>query len=89
MFYLVGLVCNGGRRFTRMNPPPGSSRVFEIGSEFFQMPAGFLSDKSRAGFGLIARAGRPVHAGGFSMMEEDWALRDANSLAAPIALKKN
>src|ERR1700716_4220225 len=21
MFYLVGLVCNGGRRFTRMNPP--------------------------------------------------------------------
>jgi len=51
--------------FTRMNPPPGSSRVFEIGSEFFQMPAGFLSEKFRAGFGLIARAARPVHAGGF------------------------
>jgi hypothetical protein len=48
-----------------MNPPPGSSRVFEIGSEFFQMPAGFLSDKFRAGFGLIARAAGPVHAGGF------------------------
>jgi hypothetical protein len=27
MFYLVGLVCNGGRRFTRMNLPPGSSRA--------------------------------------------------------------
>jgi hypothetical protein len=73
-----------------MNPPPGSSRVFEIGSEFFQMQAGFLSDKSRAGFGLIARAARPVHAGGLSMMEDDClALRDVNSLAAPIALKKN
>jgi len=35
----------------------------------------------------------PVHAGGLSMMEDDcWsieALRDVNSLAASIALKKN
>jgi hypothetical protein len=69
-------------------------RVFEIGSEFFRA---FCQIKYRAGFGLIARAARPVHAGGFSMhadvfsmMEDDCeALRDVNCLAAPIALKKN
>jgi hypothetical protein len=30
MFYLVGLVCNGGRKFTRMNPPPVIAGCFRF-----------------------------------------------------------
>jgi len=55
MVYLVGLVCNGGRRFTRMNPPPGSSRVLEIGRQQSWGAIQSLTGCSRATIAKIAK----------------------------------
>jgi DNA invertase Pin-like site-specific DNA recombinase len=69
MFYLVGLVCNGGRRFTRMNPQPGSSRVLEIGR---QSAIAIANAKAEGYWGRPEDAERNAAAGRMLAAKQSW-----------------